>query len=103
MTDQPRIIRKLLAENGDREFKITERQFYGLVNGWTHLALMDEKSIIESVYDQCISNAPAPDVLEELKSSINLVSLSGFTKYGYRKWILKEIAELRQQQPGGKP
>jgi hypothetical protein len=48
----PRIIKDLLSLDGDRVFTVTEKQFYGLSHGWTHLALLDEKSILESIYDQ---------------------------------------------------
>ncbi len=64
MTPQPRMsqprkaLSELLSKDGDRVFTITEKQFFGIVNGWTHLELMDEKSIFESIYDT--RSGPAP-------------------------------------------
>jgi len=48
---QPRkALLELLSEDGERVFTVTEKQFFGIVSGWTHLELMDEKSIFESIY-----------------------------------------------------
>jgi hypothetical protein len=42
---------ELLSIDGTRTFTITEKQFFGLMKGWTHLGVMDEKSIVENVYE----------------------------------------------------
>jgi len=46
---------ELLSLDGNRTFTITEKQFFGIIKGWTHLELMDEKSIFESIYDTGVS------------------------------------------------
>ena len=42
---------ELLSLDGNRTFTITEKQFFGIIKGWTHLELTDEKSIFESIYE----------------------------------------------------
>ena len=42
---------ELLSLEGNRTFTITEKQFFGIIKGWTHIELMDEKSIFESIYE----------------------------------------------------
>jgi len=50
MSQPKKQLSELLSINGNRVFTITEKQFYGIVNGWTHLELMDKRSIFESIY-----------------------------------------------------
>jgi hypothetical protein len=65
---QPRkALSELLSKDGDRVFTLTEKQFFGIVNGWTHLELMDEKSIFESIYDTRTPRpAPSPSSITTL-------------------------------------
>jgi hypothetical protein len=51
MSQPKKPLSELLSINGNRVFTITEKQFYGIINGWTHLELMDEKSIFEFIYE----------------------------------------------------
>jgi len=51
MSQPKKTLMELLSINGNRVFTVTEKQFYGIVNGWTHLELMDQKSIFESIYE----------------------------------------------------
>lgn len=53
----------------------------------------DFKNIIKEAKDE-----ERNKVLDELKSEINRVSLTGFTKYTYRKWILKILQDREVSQ-----
>jgi hypothetical protein len=52
----------LLSPHGNRTFTMSERQFHGLLKGHTHLGIMDEKSIVESIYE----TGSAPDCFNDL-------------------------------------
>lgn len=45
-----------LSQYGDRWFKISEKQLFSLMQGWTHTAITDKKPILQTVCGQLISD-----------------------------------------------
>ena len=41
-----------LSQYGDRWFRISEKQLYALMQGWTHTNILDKKPILQTVCDQ---------------------------------------------------
>jgi hypothetical protein len=81
---------ELLSLNGNRTFTITEKQFFGIINGWTHLELMDEKSIFESIYDSPLSEALKAERKKVINKAIGLVREREINSQNPKGWLWRE-------------
>jgi hypothetical protein len=76
----------------EKLFLITEEQLKDFEDG--DLTLKQLKEIRSNPYNP---QAEREKVLAKVIADINRVSLTGFTKYTYRKWILEELRKGGEQ------
>ena len=59
-----------LSQYGDRWFRISEKQLYALMQGWTHTNILDKKPILQTVCDQlCAPHTTTPSEQQEWQNA----------------------------------
>ena len=74
-----------LSQYGDRWFRISEKQLYALMQGWTHTNILDKKPILQTVCDQSYATHTTTqserNVLNDLKDDLKTRFISSSNQW----------------------